>query len=129
MLQSMKKALLFGFLVWLVPFITGFLAWPVHGQPAFETILALALTGSGLVFATLYYRSIERITRCEGVRLGALWFAISLVIDLLMFMPASSRMHMSFSAYMFDIGLTYLIYPMITIAVTFLPVYGDKKDF
>jgi len=124
----MKKALLFGFLVWLVPFIAGFLAWPVHGQPVFETILAIAVTGSGLVFATIYFRSIERITRFEGVRLGALWFAISLLIDLLMFMPAASPMHMSFTAYMLDIGLTYLIYPMITITITFLPGYGKETD-
>ena len=128
MLQSMKKALLFGFLVWLIPFIAGFLAWPVHEQAAFETILAIAVTASGLVFATLYYRSIESITRGEGIRLGALWFTISLLIDLMMFMPASSPMHMSFAAYMLDIGLTYLIYPMITIAITFLSAYGDKLD-
>ena len=128
MLQSMKKALIFGFLVWLVPFIVGVLAWPVHEQRAFETILALAVAGTGLVFATLYFRSIERITRCEGVRLGALWFAISLLIDLMLFMPAASPMHMSFVAYMLDIGLTYLIYPMITIAITYLPESGAKGD-
>ena len=128
MLQSMKKAVLFGFLVWLIPFIAGFLAWPVHEQPVFETILALAVAGSGLVFATIYFRSIERITRSEGVRLGALWFAIAVLIDLIMFMPAASPMHMSFVAYMLDIGLTYLIYPMITIAITYIPQSGDSAD-
>ena len=128
MLQSMKKAVLFGFLVWLIPFIVGFMAWPVHGQPVFETILALAVTGSGLVFAALYFRSIERITRTEGVRLGVLWFAISLLIDLIMFMPAASPMHMRFAAYMLDIGMTYLIYPMITIAITYIPQSGENED-
>ena len=128
MLQSMKRALLFGFFVWLVPFIVGLLAYPLMDQPVFETIMALAVVGAGLVFATLYFRSIDRITRCEGVRLGALWFLISLSIDLAMFMPTASPMHMSFGSYMLDIGLMYLVLPMMTIATTFLPAYDNKTD-
>ncbi len=128
MLQSMKMAVLFGFLIWLIPFIVGFIASPVYGTPAFDTILTLLMVGEGLVFATLYFCNIERITRCEGVRLGALWFVISVIIDLAFYMPAASLRHMSFGAYMLDIGLMYLVFPMITIAITLLSECMDKTD-
>ena len=120
MLQSMKKAFLFGFLAWLVPFIVGMIAFPVLDQPVFETITALAVVASGVGFAVLYFNGIQRITLNEGLRLGALWLSISLLIDLAIFMPAGSPMNMAFGAYMLDIGLTYMIYPITTIGITFL---------
>jgi preprotein translocase subunit SecG len=55
----------------------------------------------------------------EGILLGAVWIIISLIIDLVMFMP-ESPMKMSFIDYMMDIGLTYLIIPAICIGFGYL---------
>ncbi len=49
----------------------------------------------------------------ESIKLGIIWFIISIIIDLLMFMWGP--MKMSFINYMMDIGFTYLIYPIVTI--------------
>ena len=46
--------------------------------------------------------------------IGIAWFAVNLVIDLPLFL-LDSPMKMSFPAYMTDIGLTYLTYPVVTI--------------
>ena len=54
----------------------------------------------------------------EGVRLGAVWLAISLFIDLLHFMEGPMKMPLA--DYLKDIGLAYLIIPIITIGFGYL---------
>ena len=54
----------------------------------------------------------------EGILLGIVWLAINIVLDLLLFMEGP--MKMSFTDYMMDIGLTYLIIPSVTIGFGYL---------
>lgn len=49
----------------------------------------------------------------EGILPGSFLFAVNIVFDLMMFLWGP--MQITFSAYMNDIGFTYLIYPIITI--------------
>jgi hypothetical protein len=65
-----------------------------------------------VLFSVFYLRKVKVNFFKEGILLGVIWFAISLVIDLMMFMP-ESPMKMSLVDYMMDIGLTYLIIPII----------------
>jgi hypothetical protein len=51
------------------------------------------------------------------------WFIISIAIDLVLFLPPSP-MQMSFMNYMEDIGITYLMIPVITIGLASM---ADKK--
>ena len=119
-MKSYKLALFYGFLVWLVPFAVAILIFPIRiSQPAlFESIMPVVLTVCGVLFSNLYFRKVERDFLKEGVMLGVIWFVISLGVDLLMFMWGP--MKMTFANYMMDIGLTYLIYPAITIGTGFL---------
>jgi hypothetical protein len=75
-------------------------------------VLVLAV----MIISVLYFKKIEKESLKEGVIAGVLWFVLSLVIDLMLFMPASP-MQMSFSDYMMDIGITYLIILMIPISI------------
>ena len=50
-------------------------------------------------------------TFLRGLTLGGAWLAISIALDLLMFMWGP--MQMSFIDYLKDIGLTYLMFPVI----------------
>ena len=115
-MKSIKMALIFGVLVWLIPFVTACLIYPIHSssRPLFESIMAVVVTFSVVAFASLYFKKVGADFLKEGVRLGIIWFFISLIIDLLMFMPPSS-MQMSPFDYVADIGLTYLIIPIVTI--------------
>jgi hypothetical protein len=114
-MKSMKRALLYGFLLWLIPFIVGFLAFPLREteRPLFETIMAVTVTLAVVILSVLYFGKMDRGYFNEGITIGILWFVISIVIDLLMFMWGP--MKMSFLNYMYDIGFTYLIYPTVTI--------------
>ena len=119
----MKKYLkisLFGFLVWLIPFVVSVAIFSIREtqRPLFESIMPLVITVCVVIFSILYFGKIETGFLREGIFLGMIWFAINIVLDLLLFMEGP--MKMSFSDYMKDIGLTYLIIPAVSVGFGFL---------
>ena len=108
----------FGFLIWLIPFMVSFVIFPLRNmnRPLFESVMPVVLVLTVMIVSVLYFKKIEKESLKEGLVAGVLWFVLSLVIDLMLFLPASP-MQMSFSDYMIDIGLTYLIILMIPIGI------------
>lgn len=127
-MKSLGKALLHGFLIWLIPFIVAFLIFPIKKPfPAlFESIMPVVIAICVVLFSILYFRKIKVNFLKEGIILGVIWFLISLVLDLLMFMWGPMRM--TFANYMMDIGLVYLIIPTITIGFGWLIENKGKKN-
>jgi hypothetical protein len=75
--------------------------------------VTLSLVVVGL--ALPYFRRVRGRFIKEGVLLGCLWFAISVVIDLpLMLNPP---MNLTLVEYTADIGLTYLMIPVMTTGI------------
>lgn len=124
-MKSIKSALGYGFLVWLIPFITGFLLFPIHesNRILFESIMPVAVAISAVLFAILYLKKQKSDYFQEGIYVGIIWLVISIVLDLSLFMWGP--MKMTLSAYISDIGLTYLIIPTVTIGMGAL--LGSKK--
>jgi hypothetical protein len=108
----------FGFLIWLIPLLVSFVIFPLRktNGPLFESVMPVILVLTVMIVSVLYFKKIEKESLKEGVIAGVLWFVLSLVIDLMLFLPASP-MQMSFSDYMMDIGLTYLIILIIPIGI------------
>ena len=115
------KIILFGFLVWLIPFLVAFVIFPLRTsmRPLFESIMPLTLTIVVIILAYYYLKNIEVDFVKEGAIIGIVWFIIDIAIDLVMFLPASP-MQMSFADYMMDIGLTYVMIPVITIGMGYM---------
>lgn len=115
-MKSIKKAILYGFLIWLIPFVVAFIIFPLHdsNRPLFESIMPVAIALCVVIFGKMYFKNVEANYKKEGIWLGLIWIIISLVIDLILFMP-ESPMHLSFVDYLMDIGITYLMIPVITI--------------
>jgi len=113
--KSIKRTILYGFLLWLIPFVVSMPIFPLKEaqSPLFETIMPIVLTFCVVFFSILYFRKMNSGYLSESIKLGIIWFIISIIIDLLMFMWGP--MKMSFINYMMDIGFTYLIYPIVTI--------------
>ncbi len=114
----MKKYLrlgLFGFLVWLIPFVVSFFIFGLKtSSPAlFESIMPVVVVICTVVFSTVYLRKVKANFLKEGIVVGIVWLAMSLVLDLLLFMEGP--MKMTFADYMMDIGLVYLMIPTITV--------------
>lgn len=119
-MKSYKLALFYGFLIWVIPFVVAILIFPLREveRPLFESIMPVVVTLSTVLFSVLYFNKVEANFIKEGVLIGVLWFAVSIVIDLLMFMQGP--MKMAFIDYIKDIGLTYLIIPIVTIGSGYL---------
>jgi hypothetical protein len=129
---SMKryaKIILFGFLLWLILLIVSILIFPfrVSQRPLFESIMAVVVTAWAVFFAVLYLLNLNGNYKKDGILIGAAWFLISIALDLPLFMEGS--MKMSPADYMADIGLTYLIIPVVTSGLGFLAeAVSSKKD-
>ena len=119
-MKSIKKTLFYGFLIWLIPFATAFLIFPIHesNRALFESIMPVVVTICVVFFANVYLRKSHENFLREGMLIGIIWLVMSFAIDLAMFMQGP--MKMSFLDYVMDIGLTYLIMPIITIGFGYL---------
>lgn len=111
----------FGFLIWLIPFLVSFVIFPLRetNRPLFESVMPVILTIVVLIFSILYFIKLDKDFIGKSVVLGIIWLVISIIIDLVMFLPESDW-HMSFSDYMMDIGLTYLIILLIPIGFGYI---------
>ena len=119
-MTSVRKALLFGFLVWLVPFVVSFGIFPLRqsNRPLFESIMGTVVALSAATFLNRYFRRVERRYGFEGVALGILWCAMCILLDLPLFLEGP--MKMSPAAYFGEIGSGYLLIPAVSIPVGLL---------
>lgn len=115
------KLVLYGVFIWFITFAVSFAIYPLRNsnRPLFESIMPVTLTFAVVVFCVFYFQTVEKNGIKEGIIAAVIWFFISLIIDLILFMPASP-MQMTFTNYMMDIGLTYLIIIMIPIGFGYL---------
>lgn len=120
------KIILYGVLVWLIPFAVSFIVFPLRTtmRPLFESIMPLVLSIVVITLAYYYIKNLDSNFVKEGFIIGISWYIINIAMDLFLFMPASP-MHMSFVDYMMDIGLTYVMIPVITIGMGFM---ADNKS-
>ncbi len=117
-MTSMGKAIFFGFLVWLVPFAVAFAILPIHetSRPLFESIMPVAIAIIVVPLGVVYLRRVRRRYLREGLRLGLLWFVMCVAIDAPL-MLLGRPMQMTVPEYLADVGVTYLMIPVITIGI------------
>lgn len=113
-MHSPKRAFLYGFLLWLIPFAVALAIFPLKesGSPLFETVMPIIVVSAAVLFINLYFARIDARFFREALAVGLLWMVISLVFDLSLFMWGP--MKMTLAAYMADIGLAYCVYPIMT---------------
>ena len=119
-MKRIWKIVLYGFLTWLIPFAVSIVIFPFHDsqRPLFESIMPVVLAACAVVFGILYLRRADAAYLREGVRIGLAWLVINLVIDLPLF--SAGPMTMPLADYIKDIGLTYLIIPVVTVGMGYL---------
>lgn len=113
-LKTLKFTLLYGVLLWVIGFAVAFLAFGIrqNNRPLFESIMPVGLSLGTVFFSYQYFKRFKKNYFRESVKLGVSWLAISLLLDSLMFFDGP--MKMSLSEYVSDIGVTYLMIPIIT---------------
>jgi hypothetical protein len=115
---SLRRAVLYGVTVWLVPFVVAFLIFPLResNRPLFESIMPVAIALVVVVLAVSQVRRAGRASVRDGVLLGVLWLVISTAIDAPL-MLLGGPMRMTIGQYVADIGVTYLMIPIITTGI------------
>lgn len=115
---STSKLLLFGFLTWLVPFVVSVPLVGRDGQPVLPTGLfkSLMIVIGSAVGAWLLVRVFRQppTFRHPGLVVGLLWLGINVALDLLILVPLTN---MSLLNYASEIGLRYLVIPIIAVAI------------
>jgi hypothetical protein len=117
-MTSMKRAVLYGLLLWLILFLVAFALFAIrtNARPLFESIMAVAVALATVLLAYRYFAHVTSGYLREGFLLGAVWMVINVLVDLpLMLSP--SPMQMTASEYLADIGLTYLLIPVVTTGI------------
>jgi hypothetical protein len=112
--RAVTRAILLGLLSWFVPFIAGFVLFPLKksNSPLFGTLMYLVVlvTAGALLF--WYFRQ-RAVSAREAALVGAAWLGINLVCDYPMF--AFGPMKMTAPAYYSEIGLVYLTFPIFAV--------------
>lgn len=120
MMNKYAKMVLFGFILWLVPFIIGFLFVDRSGnflipETFFKSIMIVEGSLIGVILAVRYFRDINVGHINEGIILGMVWLVINLAVDL--GMVFAEFFSFSVVQYFTDIGLRYLTMPTYTIGL------------
>lgn len=104
----------------MIPFVVAVLIYQVRNsdRPFFESIMPVVIVICVVFFSALYFRKQQGKYFKDGIITGLVWLAISIIIDLVMFMQGP--MKMDFVDYIKDIGITYLMIPVITIGTGYL---------
>lgn len=125
---SVRRALLFGLFIWLTPFVVAFLIFPLResSRPLFESIMPVAIAVPTAVLGVRYLRNVRQGLVREGILLGLLWLAISIAIDAPL-MLLGGPMRMTIGAYVADIGITYLIIPVVTVGLAAAQSAGSAQ--
>lgn len=113
------KIILFGFLTWLIPFVSAFFFYTREGKLSidiflFKSIMIVVGSISGAILLISYFRRITASYFKEGVMVGFIWLGINILLDLLVLIPMSG---MSIADYFTQIGLRYLVIPAMSIAM------------
>ncbi len=87
--------------------------------------MPVAVALAVVTFAIPYLKNLELNFIREGFWLGILWLVMSIAIDMLLF--SWGPMKMSITDYMKDIGVTYLMMPVITTGMGWIEQVNFKK--
>ena len=112
--RAVTRAILFGLLSWVIPFVAGFALFPLKksNAPLFSTLMYLVVLVTAGVLLNLYFRK-QAVSVREAALVGTVWLVINLVCDYPMF--AYGPMKMTPLGYYSEIGLVYLTYPVFAI--------------
>jgi hypothetical protein len=114
--------LLFGFLSWLIPFLVSIPFYSPQGVLLVDVFLFKSImivvgsTVGTILMVWLFLRIHEGYLR-EGIAIGFSWLVINWVMDGLVLLPLS---RMDVSTYFSQIGIRYLVIPVIAIALGFV---------
>jgi len=116
--SAWKRVVIYGLLTWLVPFVISFFFFGRDGKVLvpiglMKSIMVVVGAGTGACFLVLLFRNFTP-NKQQALAIGALWLLLNLGLDLLVLVPSSK---MRLRDYFSEIGLRYLLIPILCIAI------------
>jgi len=117
-----KRALLYGFLTWLIPFVVAIPFYSKDGTLSIDVFLfksIMIVLGSlvGLALIVGYFKRVERAFIREGLLIGLIWLVMNWLFDFIFFVLITK---MDMPTYFVQIGIRYLTIPIYSISIGFL---------
>ena len=114
-----SRIILYGFLTWLIPFVAAFFFYNPKGELTvdiflFKSIMIVVGSISAAILLVIYFKHVTGNFQREGIRLGIFWFVLNILLDMIILIPMSG---MSLPDYFAQIGLRYIVIPVMTIMV------------
>ncbi len=125
---SWRRVIGFGFVMWLIPFIVAFAAFPLResARPVFESIMAVTVTATVVSLGLRYLVKTPGVGVPRVLLVGVIWLGMSVLIDAPL-MLLGGPMQMSLGYYLGDIALTYLIIPLVMLGLGAASVVGGRR--
>ena len=109
----------FGILTWLTPFLISVPFYSAEGEPLYDiflikSVLLVFSAALGTFLILVYLRGVRARFVRETALLGVVWLLINWALDAVILLPLSG---MDVGTYMAQIGLRYLIIPIIAVGI------------
>lgn len=122
-MKNLTKIILFGLLTWLIPFLVSFFFVDMRGnylieETFFKTIMIVTGGLTGVILMIVYFSKIENNYLKEALIIGCSWLVINWILDLIMVL--NGFFSMTIQKYFMDIGLRYLLIPIISIGMGYM---------
>jgi hypothetical protein len=119
MMGSAIRIILLGLLIWAVPFGLGMVIFPVVPPVSalFDTIMVVTLAGTTAIASVIHVSRLKEASLDDGLRAGSIWMLMSLLCDVPFFILGPEMTRMDPVDYMADVGLSYIMIPLIAGAV------------
>lgn len=109
----------FGVLTWLVPFIVSLFFYTAEGDLAvdkflFKSIMIVLAGAVGAILLLRVFRGVHTDFVQAGITIGFTWLAINLVLDAIVLIGLLGT---GVQEYIYEIGLRYLLIPIMSIAI------------
>jgi hypothetical protein len=126
-MQAIKRAFLYGFLNWLLPFVFSVIIFPLKkSDPVFfQSLITVFSVLILVILAVSYFKKVQGNLK-EGVFLGLIFLLVSLFFDFFFFIWGPIKMQPI--AYIKEIGIQYLNCLTFTIGIGYLLKARDKKE-
>ena len=92
----------------------------------FESVMAVVLAATVVVLGCIYMRKSSGRFIATGARIGATWTVANWALDAPMF--SGGPMQMTLREYAADIGIAYLMIPVITIGLGFAAAGAARRS-
>lgn len=121
-MNKFLRIFLYGCTVWLIPFLIAIPFYSPEGRVLIEEhfFKSIMIVTGGCVGAFLLIRLFQNMSGRyiqEGCIIGAIWLLINWALDLIILVPMSG---MSLTSYFGQIGLRYLMIPIMSIMAGYI---------